>query len=270
MVEIKTSEQYPFDRVADHYDQIVESNTILQSMRTRVHRHVLKFLKPGDRILEINAGTGIDAVFFAQQGYFVHATDVSEGMIKQLRRKVLQLGLEHRIKIEQRSFTDLELPGEAQFDYVFSNFGGLNCIPDIEPVTRQVHRLLKRGGYVTLVIMPKFCPWELLAALKGQFRLAFRRLQVGGTPAHIECVYFKCFYFSPTQVMKAFGNNLKMVQLEGLGSICPPPYRDDFTVKHPSIYRRLTRLEEQLAGYWPFNSWADHFILTVQFRPNEP
>ena len=31
-------------------------------------------------ILELNAGTGTDAVWFAERGYRVHATDIAEGM----------------------------------------------------------------------------------------------------------------------------------------------------------------------------------------------
>jgi len=35
--------------------------------------------------------------------------------------------------------------------------------------------LLKPGGMVTLVILPKFCLWETLLLFKGKFRTAFRR-----------------------------------------------------------------------------------------------
>ena len=57
-------------------------------MREQVYAHVNNYLKPGSSILELNAGTGIDAVHFASLGHRVHATDLSSGMIKQIRDKM--------------------------------------------------------------------------------------------------------------------------------------------------------------------------------------
>ena len=42
---------------------------------------------PGARILEINCGTGNDAVFLARSGMHVTATDISPMMIEETKRK---------------------------------------------------------------------------------------------------------------------------------------------------------------------------------------
>ncbi|HTB25269.1 MAG TPA: hypothetical protein VK711_07850, partial [Puia sp.] len=62
------------------FDELYSTNSIIQYKRERVRDHLIKNLKPGSHILELNAGTGDDAIFLAQKGYHVHATDISSGM----------------------------------------------------------------------------------------------------------------------------------------------------------------------------------------------
>ena len=45
-----------FSRKALIYDEFGEGHPNLARMRRKVREHVLDFLKPGDRILELNAG----------------------------------------------------------------------------------------------------------------------------------------------------------------------------------------------------------------------
>jgi methylase of polypeptide subunit release factors len=80
-------------------------------------------------ILELNAGTGSDAAYFADKGFLVHATDVADGMVNAIKEKAARLP--ERLTVQQLSFTELESVEGAPFDLVFSNFGGLNCIPDL-------------------------------------------------------------------------------------------------------------------------------------------
>ncbi|MBX7150563.1 class I SAM-dependent methyltransferase [bacterium] len=252
-----------FTRQSTYFDDYEVHNPILQWMRKQVWQHVESFLKPNSRILELNAGTGIDAVHFAQLGHVVHATDISEGMLLQLRNKVQQYQLEKQITFQQCSFTELDQISQQPFDYIFSNFGGLNCIDDLKVVTQHLPRLLRTGGMVTWVILPRICPWEMMMVLKNHLKLATRRFKKGGSSAHIEGLYFKCFYHSPASVVQAFGRNFELIKLQGLASLSPPPYLDDFAKKFPRAYRLLTLLDEKTSAYFPFNHCADHYILTV-------
>jgi len=54
-----------FSKQSLHYDEEDRTNHILIDMREQVYAHVNNYLKPGSSILELNAGTGIDAVHFA-------------------------------------------------------------------------------------------------------------------------------------------------------------------------------------------------------------
>lgn len=262
-----------FSRQSTSFDAYEEQNEILKWMRKQIRAHVMQFAKPGNQILELNAGTGLDAVYFAQQGLKVHATDNATGMLAELGKKVVALQLEDKITFEKCSFTELNklkilnLPTTQKFDYVFSNFGGLNCIPDLKEVTKHLPELLNPGAYITFVLMPPVCPWEMLLALKGNFKTSFRRFKKDGDLAHLEGVYFKTYYFTPTTAIKAFSKDFKKVKLEGLASVSPPPYLEKFPVKFSAFYKKLTKFDSKLAVTFPFNSWCDHFILTMQYLP---
>ncbi len=255
-----------FSKQAATYDAYEADHPTLKWMRARVRRHVLKHLRPGDRILELNAGTGADAVFFAEKGWQVTATDISAGMLAKMKEKIENRGLGGKITAKRCSYLNLPSLGAAKFDYIFSNFGGLNCAADLNPVFRQFPALLADGGYVSMVIMPQICPWELALMLIGHFRTAVRRLHRQGIEAHIEGEYFQTSYHSPRKVMQALGKSFRLVKLEGLGSFTPPPFMENFPRNYPAAFRRLTNLDEKLCGFFPFNRWADHFILTAQFR----
>jgi ubiquinone/menaquinone biosynthesis C-methylase UbiE len=90
------------------FDKIYSGNTIVNYKRDRVRSHILQYLSPQSSILEINSGTGEDAIFFAGKGHKVHATDISTGMQQQLIHKVKSAGLSGPISNELRSFTKLD------------------------------------------------------------------------------------------------------------------------------------------------------------------
>jgi ubiquinone/menaquinone biosynthesis C-methylase UbiE len=253
-----------FSKQSAVFDELEKNNPIIRWMRERVWKHVLSFWQPGGNILELNAGTGIDAVFFARQGFHMHATDNAEGMINELKSKVLNLNLQDKISVEKCSFEELQKLDKNGFDHIFSNFGGLNCTDKLDSVINSFLDLLKPGGTATLVIMPPICPWELALALKGNTKVAFRRLKKGGTNSNVEGISFKSFYYRPSEVIKMFGKQYKTVSIESLGSIVPPPYLEKVPARYPTLFRGLTKLEESLGNAWPFNSWADHFIITMQ------
>src|SRR5437868_3897951 len=84
-----------FNKQSSVFDKLYAENIIVAYKRKRVREHVLRFLQTKSNILELNAGTGDDTVFFAQQGYSVHATDIAEDMQNELRLKVQQHKLDN-------------------------------------------------------------------------------------------------------------------------------------------------------------------------------
>ena len=254
-----------FSRTAEKYDSFAEGHPHLTRMRNKVYSHVMRFVPHGARVLELNAGTGTDAVQLAQHGYFVHATDIAPGMLNRLREKVNRLSLHHRVTMEERSFLSLVNVQGSPYDAVFSDLGGLNCIPDLTPVIQQLPKFLKMGGTVTLVLMPHICLWEMAEVFRGKFSLAFRRFSRGSVRANLEGLNFDVYYFSPGQVMQWFGKDFELLALDGLSVLTPTAESKNFAKLHPRLYRALSWLDDRLSPHWPWNGWGDFFILTMKY-----
>lgn len=238
-------------------------NPILQWMRGVTRKAVLSNLKKDAHILELNCGTGIDTVFFAQQGYKVTATDIAHGMLEQANKKIKVLGLSEKISTRQCSFNSIEELQPAKFDYVFSNFGGLNCTENLNRVIQNLKPLLNPGAGATLVIMPPVCIWELGLALKGNFKTAFRRLKKTGAPSNVEGINFTSWYYNPGYVAKAFGDGFTIKEIKALGVMVPPPYLYKIALKYPRFFKFTMRLEKIFSSLWVFRAMGDHYLISV-------
>jgi ubiquinone/menaquinone biosynthesis C-methylase UbiE len=255
-----------FSRQAPHFDVLYGTDAIIQYKRSRVRAHILSFLKGGNTLLELNCGTGADALYFAERGFHVHATDLSSVMLDALQQKREVYPAGSRVTCEPCSFLRLgELKNKGPYDYLFSNFGGLNCTGELSVVLSSLNDLVKPGGYVTLVIISRFCLWETLLLLKGRLRTATRRFFAGnGRTAKVEGTSFRCWYYSPSYVRRHIDSSFELVSLEGLCTLVPPSYIEHFAEKHPQLFSFLKKREDALKHRWPWNQMGDYFIITFK------
>lgn len=255
-----------FDKQSAVFDELYQNNAIINYKRKRVRGHLLQFLNAKSNILELNSGTGEDAIFFAEQGFKVHATDISTGMQRKLQSKVSLLNLQNKVSNEVCSFTALEsLQNKGPYDCIFSNFAGLNCTGELDKVLKSFSPLLNSKGVVTLVLLPKFCLWETLLLFKGKFNTAFRRFfSTNKQNAHLEGVYFNCWYYNPSFVEKCLAEEFDTLSIEGLCTLVPPSYLEGFAEKHPKLYDRLIELENRFKGSWPWRVIGDYYIITLR------
>jgi ubiquinone/menaquinone biosynthesis C-methylase UbiE len=257
-----------FSRQSAIYDEYDISNPTLTWMRQQVRKHALKYLRPNDKILELNSGTGLDAEFFAQKGFAVHCTDLSDGMVAQMKMKFSTGKFADKITVQQCSFTELGKIANNKFDFIFSNFGGLNCISNLKEVTRFLPSLLNINGRVCLVILPPICPWEIVQLFRGKIKYAFRRFEKDGTLANVEGVKFKTYYFSAKDVLRALGKDFKLLKLESLAILTPIPQMEKIPKKFPSLAKFLNKTDEKISGIFPFNRIGDHIIVTAEYIGN--
>jgi ubiquinone/menaquinone biosynthesis C-methylase UbiE len=253
-----------FSRQSEVFDQLYAENTIVSYKRQRVRKHVLQYLRKSGNILELNSGTGEDALFFAKMGHQVHATDLSEGMQQRLMEKVALNRLGHMVSNELCSFTELnQLGDKGPYDHIFSNFAGLNCTSELDKVLSSLSPLLKPAGVVTMVILPPFCLWEVLLLFKGKFRTAFRRFfSKNGRKAHVKGTYFSCWYYQPSYVINHMKDSYDLLSVEGLCTLVPPSYIEHFAEKHPAAYRFLKKAEDRLRYSWPWKYIGDYYIIS--------
>ncbi|MBK8550881.1 MAG: methyltransferase domain-containing protein [Ignavibacteria bacterium] len=185
-----------FNRIADAFDEEDSSNAILQWMRNTVYEIYLSNFSKGDKLLELNAGTGIDAVYLASKGIKVLATDISNEMIGKLESKIERNNLQEMIRTENISFNELDNISENSFDGAISNFGGLNCINDFNILSDSLAGKIKPGGKFIAAVMNSFCPWEIFYyMLKLDPGNAFRRFHKEGIDANLSEFKIKSFIF---------------------------------------------------------------------------
>ena len=79
-----------FDKAALTYDNDFTHTNIGKLLRKRVWNYLETIIEPGSKldILELNCGTGVDAIWLGQNGHNVMATDLSSEMIKIAQKKI--------------------------------------------------------------------------------------------------------------------------------------------------------------------------------------
>lgn len=252
-----------FSKQAPVFDQLNAENKLSEYLRSVYRKELLIQLKPQSKILELNCGTGLDALFLAAQGHSILATDNAPGMLEQLDKKLVKTPLQNKVTTKQLSFHDIDTLQPKSFDHIISNFGGLNCSSDLQDVLKKMAPLLNANGKVTLMIMPKICPWELIMSLKGDFKTAFRRFKKN-TPAHIEGTYFSCYYYNPSYVIKALEKEFKLLSLRGVFITVPPEFYQNFVERYPKLFAFLRKIDSVIGRFFPFNYCCDHFMITLQ------
>jgi ubiquinone/menaquinone biosynthesis C-methylase UbiE len=253
-----------FSATAAAYDAFADTHPHLARIRGRVYDIVARHVAPGASLLELNAGTGTDAVALARRGYRVHATDIAEGMLQRARDKVGAAALQGEVTVQECSFLDLDGLSGGPYDAVLSNLGGLNCTADLAPVANGLRRVLAPGGIAVLVVMPRICLWELALLATGQLRLATRRLRRGGTIAHLEGRHFPVHYFTPRQVVRTFASGFEPVAVEGLSVVTPTLESKNLAIRHRRVYAALAWLDDRLSPHRPFSAWGDFAVVVLR------
>jgi demethylmenaquinone methyltransferase/2-methoxy-6-polyprenyl-1,4-benzoquinol methylase len=131
-----------FDDVAKHYDR---TNAVLSAgnaylWRIATVRAVAP--QPGERILDLAAGTGTSSVALSHSGAKVIAVDFSPGMIEEGRRK------HKNIEFVQADIEKLPF-GDDEFDAVTISFG-LRNVNDPKQALGEMYRVLKPGGRLVI------------------------------------------------------------------------------------------------------------------------
>lgn len=169
-----------FDSIAGDYDRL---NHILSLGVDRCwRRRALGLIAdggPGMRVLDVACGTGDFSIVIARRldaSARVCGIDISEGMLSEMRRKVLAAGLSERISMEYGDAEELGFE-DASFDRVTVAFGIRN-FTDREKALREMLRVLKPGG--RLVILELSVPSN--AVLRWLYCLYFTKVLpfVGG------------------------------------------------------------------------------------------
>lgn len=251
-----------FDSVAATYDDEFTRTPIAQMLRARTRSRLAQF-RAGMRVLELGCGTGADAVWLAQRGVEVIATDVSRAMLEQTRAKARAANVALHVETRWLDLNAPTLDMDERFDGAFSNFGALNCVAELAPLAHWLADNIKPGGKLVLVVMGALCPWEIIAhAARGDWRGATRRRRQD-TIAHVGAQAVRVQYPRAAALAGAFAPAFRRTHLEAIGVLIPPPYLSVFAARHVRLMRTLARWEPRVAAVFPFNALGDHYLLEL-------
>lgn len=254
-----------FDAAAPHYEERFNALPATRRVRSIMWQTYLRHFQPGMKLLELNCGTGVDAVMLGQRGIHVHATDISEGMIEEVRKKIAESNLQAFVTTGLLPFDDIGRLAGYQFDGACSNFGGLNCLKDLRPIALDLSELIPARGTVILCLMTDFALWESISfLLRGRFRDACRRRTKQGVWVNVHNHKVRTFYYSPKKVLEAFAPYFSCVEIGGLNIFTPPPTSARAYKLLGRFARLLELLDDIVYRTPPFSRMGDHFYVVLR------
>jgi SAM-dependent methyltransferase len=129
----------------------------------------------GKRVLEVGLGSGSDFIRWARAGAMVHGRDLTSAAVKLCEERLKLEGLSANVASDD--VENLNLPDDY-FDIVYS-YGVVHHTPDTVAAVKQLHRVLKPGGTIRLMIynltgMSVFFEWCVFALLRGRWGMSRR------------------------------------------------------------------------------------------------
>ena len=156
-----------FDAVAKRYD--VTNDVLSMGQDRRWRREVLKAVdaQPGDRVLDLAAGTGTSSLPFAQAGAEVIPCDFSVGM--------LQVGKKARPQLPFVAGDGTKLPfADDTFDAVTISFGLRNIVDPVAGL-QEMRRVTRPGGRLVVC--------EFSHPVNGAFRKVYLEYLMKALPS---------------------------------------------------------------------------------------
>jgi ubiquinone/menaquinone biosynthesis C-methylase UbiE len=248
-----------YDAIAPEYDRLSGED---EAVRQRLWQIYLSCFQPGQHLLDVACGTGIDSIFLAGQGFGVTAVDVSPGMIEQLRYKAQRETTAAPIQTHVLDIAHLDTMLPTQFDGLISAFSGLNTVVDLSAFAATAHHLLRPNGRMVLHLLNGFSLWEWLGLLSsGKWRQAqalrqqkVRWVQIAGVPVchHLYAVDDVYEYF--------FADHFHLQQRFGMGILRPPGN------SRSALAHFLDKVEAHVGKVKPWRGWGRFFVLVLQKR----
>lgn len=251
-----------FNSVALTYDDDFTQSIIGKMQRRRVWRYLEKYLTQSLNILEINCGTGEDAIMLSGKGHPVTATDISAEMIRVAEQKPKP----GNVVFSVCGFDQLYKNYSTQkYDLLFSNFAGLNCVDAkaLEELNHDFSKLLQPKGKLIMVLLGKKCWTErLFFTLKGEPGKAKRRLYETAAKLNDE-VTQQTFCYSAKEIATLF-NSFTIIEKKPVGLFIPPSYLEPL-IKRNCFMVPFIQIAESLAGSFSWlGDYSDHIFIVLE------
>jgi SAM-dependent methyltransferase len=202
-----------YDAIAPEYDAAVAPSTWV---RERLWKRLDRLFPPGARVLDVTAGTGLDALHLAGRGVVVTACDLSPGMLAHLAHKAPSIPtvVADLNRLEEAGLSGL-------FDGLISTFAGLNAAADLAGLARAAPRLVRPGGVLFLHVLNPLWKKKTLAVRIAGVEVPHR-------------------LWTPRELARCFAADFAFARLSGQGILRP--------VDDPGPIRGRDALERALSS----------------------
>jgi phosphatidylethanolamine/phosphatidyl-N-methylethanolamine N-methyltransferase len=135
--------QRVYSNLASVYDWAFGS--ILQAGRIAAIREM--GIRPGDTVLEVGVGTGINAPLYPRD-CIVTGIDLSRSMLEQAFARVSACGIRH-VRLLEMDAANLQFPDES-FDVTYASYL-MSAVADPVAVTLEMRRVCRKNGRIVLL-----------------------------------------------------------------------------------------------------------------------
>src|SRR6185312_8134368 len=104
-------------------------------------------IKPGDRVLEVGVGTGINAVLYPRD-CTVTGVDLSSSMLEKAHERIARKGVRN-VRLLEMDAANLKFADDS-FDIVYAPYV-ISVVPDPVAVTREMRRVCRPGGRIVIL-----------------------------------------------------------------------------------------------------------------------
>lgn len=220
-----------YDAIAPEYDAAVAPSAWV---RERLWERLDALFPPGSRVLDVTAGTGLDALHLAARGVAVTACDLSPGMLARLAARA------PAVPVQVADLQRLDETGLAgPFDGLISTFAGLNAAADLSGFARAAARLVRPGGALFLHVLNPRRQGRTLAARIAGVEVPHR-------------------LWSPRELARTFAPEFALSRVAGQGILRP--------VDDPGRFAGRDRWERRLAGLPGFRALGTFYALEMVRR----
>jgi phosphatidylethanolamine/phosphatidyl-N-methylethanolamine N-methyltransferase len=132
-----------YEKLAKVYD-VIFGPTLHHGRLVAIERMAIK---PGDRVLEVGVGTGINTSLYPTN-CSVTGIDLSASMLEKARERVRREGLRH-VRLQEMDAAHLIFADDT-FDIVYAPYL-VSVVPDPVQVVKEMRRVCRPGGKIVIL-----------------------------------------------------------------------------------------------------------------------